>query len=351
MDALNAILVSARRSLPARVLALFLALLLAVPFGCFGLSAPEKAYAQELIIAIDPGHGGGEAGAYGHGIAEEYANWLIANACMNELNTKYEGVRAVLTHDNTKVMGREERILSAKAQGAYMVVSMHCNSAENASAHGCEVWVPNNSAYNYGAYVEGYNLGKRMMQELESLGLYNRGVRTRSQDNNYYPEPGGPCDYLGINYWARVNDMCGIIVEHAFVSNYDDCWFLCGVEPCTKLGWADAHAIADYYGLKLKPGAVPEAIGPFRPEEPTPDPDPTPDPQPEVDGPHAITDKGETVYTQIEATSKEDDPAIMGASRTTVDAMVARYSRSGHSYPSNVYTQYGAASIEDFCRI
>lgn len=42
---------------------------------------------------------------------------------------------------------------------------------------------------------------------------------------------------------------------------------------------------------------------------------------------------------------------IMGASTTSVAQMKAAYNASGKTYPANVYTQYGAATINDFCQI
>ena len=48
---------------------------------------------------------------------------------------------------------------------------------------------------------------------------------------------------------------------------------------------------------------------------------------------------------------KTTDYAIMGDSATSVNEMVRLYKSSGASYPSNVYKNKGAASIEEFCQI
>lgn len=45
------------------------------------------------------------------------------------------------------------------------------------------------------------------------------------------------------------------------------------------------------------------------------------------------------------------DDSIMGPSRTTIDQMVQRFNSTGHSYPTAIYDQYGAPTIEDFCTI
>ena len=51
------------------------------------------------------------------------------------------------------------------------------------------------------------------------------------------------------------------------------------------------------------------------------------------------------------AEDKTTDYAIMGDSATSVNEMVRLYKSSGASYPSNVYKNKGAASIEEFCQI
>ena len=138
--------------------AIIAALLFVFTLCFFTLMFPVEAYADDtLVIAIDPGHGGGESGASGNGIREEEANWKIAQACVDELNEKYNGIHAVLTRTYSQRMDRQERILSAKAQGASVVISIHCNSSTSSSAHGAEVWIPNDSAYLYDfAHVQGY---------------------------------------------------------------------------------------------------------------------------------------------------------------------------------------------------
>ncbi len=47
----------------------------------------------------------------------------------------------------------------------------------------------------------------------------------------------------------------------------------------------------------------------------------------------------------------DEDEAIMGTSETSVEQMVRRFTAIGKPYPSSVYTQYGAATIDDFCQI
>lgn len=297
---------------------------------CLVFSFPiEKAEAKSngvLVVAIDPGHGGGEAGAHANGVNEEEANWDIAVACMNELNT-YSGVKAVLTKTNDQYMDREERINSAVNQGADIVVSIHCNSASAPSANGSEVWIPNNSAYLYNeTHVVGEGAGNSILRNLSSsCGLYNRGVKTRNcTDGETYPSPGGLCDWYGINYWARWKGICGIIVEHAFVTNGSDASKLASSEWKTRMGQADAKGIAEYYGLSKTAGGGSDVSS------------------------SSVNKTGESVTTPMAC---EDNPAIMGSSKTSVNEMVAWFKSKNKTFPSSVYTKYGTSSIEQFCNI
>ncbi|MDE6063579.1 MAG: N-acetylmuramoyl-L-alanine amidase, partial [Lachnospiraceae bacterium] len=54
----------------------------------------------ELVIVIDPGHGGKNLGADYNGFLEKEMNMTVANAMYEEL-TKYEGITVYMTHTST----------------------------------------------------------------------------------------------------------------------------------------------------------------------------------------------------------------------------------------------------------
>lgn len=317
-----------------RLLSLFLCFALASACLPLSLNVKRADAAQDvLVVAIDPGHGGEDSGAEGNGVVESEANWAIASACVEELST-YQGVEVVLTQNKGQNLSQKQRVQSALDQGADAVVSIHCNSADNApSAKGAEVWVPNNSDYRNDVHIEGYNLGKHILENLVSLGLSNRGIKTRSTQNDTYPSPGGLCDYLGINYHARLNGIPGIIVEHAFVSNTEDAAMLKDAAWLKKMGVADATGIAEYYGLVKKEqgdnsgsqgGSGSSSADLYR--------------------------TGESVVTEG-ASAYESDPAIMGSSKVNAKDLAAWYSSKGKTFPSDTYVCYGASNIEEFCQI
>lgn len=203
-----------------------------------------------LIVAIDPGHGGGDPGTSGNGVVEKDVNWSIANHFKNELAT-YTGVTPYLT-TNGEEPGLQARVERAVNVGADVFISVHVNSSAASSANGCEVWVPNNSTYNYGTHTVGQELGNKIENELVALGLNRRGVLTRNypagEEASKYAD-GSTADYYSVIRNARKHNIPAIIVEHAFVSNSQDAAKLKQDSFRKQLGIADARGVAAQYNL------------------------------------------------------------------------------------------------------
>lgn len=323
----------AARRASAVVLCVLLALGTLLPPFSVAAEFAWAAGANTLVVAIDPGHGGGDPGAQNTsiGLDEADANWAIAEACVNELST-YSGVKVVLTKSEGEYLKwTADRVQRGVSQGADVVVSLHCNSASVSSASGSEVWVPNTSSYNYDeARVPGCALGQAILSNLVSLGFDNRGVKVRnSADGTLYPDD-STADYYGIIYNSRLNGIPGIIVEHGFVTNSSDAAKLNSASWCKRIGEADAEAIARYYGLSKIPqngSAVSDAD---------------------------VNRTGVASVTRLDydimgdtALSHEADAAARKSE--AVSKMTAWWASKGKTYPSGVYAAYGAASIDDLC--
>ncbi|NQU40274.1 MAG: N-acetylmuramoyl-L-alanine amidase [Lentisphaerae bacterium] len=91
-------------------------------------------------IVIDPGHGGNDSGAIGHrDIHEKKAVLDIAEKVRALL--KAQGVVVRMTRDGDYFVPLEKRAHLAKQWGADLFVSIHLNSAPNASVSGIESYV------------------------------------------------------------------------------------------------------------------------------------------------------------------------------------------------------------------
>ena len=208
-----------------------------------------------FVIALDPGHGGADSGATANGLKESDVTWKIAQACKAELEN-YSGVTVVLTrsqneYTNDSNGGLRLRVQRAIDQGAKVFVSIHINSngSYGDSANGAEVFYPSSSSYNKETHETGKELSQNILEELEALGLKNRGIKVRySSNNSRYPD-GSLRDYYGVIANAREMGIPGIIVEHAFITNPEDNAKLKDDNFLKKLGMADAQGIAKTYGL------------------------------------------------------------------------------------------------------
>ena len=221
--------------------------------------------ASNIVVVLDPGHGGLDSGACGNGLMEKNLTLSIATYCKAELE-KYAGVKVYMTRTGDSQPGitydrgsvpstgasLTKRVEYAKSVGANYFISIHINSSTSSYVNGAEVWYPNGN-YNATNAANGKGVAQSIEDQLVALGLGNRGIKIRNSENgSTYPD-GSLRDYYGVIAGSMEAGFPGIIVEHAFVSNYSDATnFLNSDDKLQRLGVADATGIAKYLGLKKK---------------------------------------------------------------------------------------------------
>ncbi len=211
------------------------------------LPAATAKAAENVVVVLDPGHGGSDSGASANGLVEKNLNLSVALACKKELE-EYNGVTVYMTRDTDVYVGLKERADKAKAWGADIFVSLHMNSASAGTANGVEVYYPN-SNYNPDVHEDGRKLAAQIQQQLVSLGLGNRNIKEDpSSVNQTYPDGSRVDGYQVIRY-NKLNGIPGIIVEHAFLTNSSDAAKLRDPNFVNSLGVADATGIANYFNL------------------------------------------------------------------------------------------------------
>ena len=210
----------------------------------------RRTSSDDIVVVLDPGHGGGDPGAVANGLHESDINFSIAQYCKAELE-EYSGVKVYMTRSENENPSLDERVDRAADWGADVFVSIHINSA-GAAATGAEVWVPNTS-YRSEFHDQGSDLGNKILQELTSLGLANRGVKVRNSENNTRYPNGDIADYYGVIRMSKEAGFPGIIIEHAFITNPNDAAKLADDNFRKKMGIADATGIANYFGLSKNP--------------------------------------------------------------------------------------------------
>lgn len=213
-------------------------------------------YNGNVVVVLDPGHDGTHGGSPANGFVEAQLNLKIAQYCKAELE-EYYGVTVYMTRDSASCPnggGNNKSCLQRRADiardmGANLFVSLHNNYSSASSASGAEIWYPNQN-YNPWTSQVGGSAASKILEQLTSLGLHNRGTQIRNANEDKYPD-GSAADYYAVIRHCKEYGIPGIIVEHAFMSNSSDAAnFLSNDEGLKKLGVADATGIAQYYGLK-----------------------------------------------------------------------------------------------------
>ena len=155
-------------------------------------------------IYIDPGHNysGADTGAVGFGLKEQDVSVQIGLILRDMLISSGQTVK--MSRENiTDTISQSlsgslaARYNGANSWGADLFISIHCN-AENTKAYGCETYYCTGSS-------SGAELAKVVQNHLPAeTGRYNRGVKA--------------ANFAVIKY----TNMPAILVETAFIDNYDD---------------------------------------------------------------------------------------------------------------------------------
>jgi N-acetylmuramoyl-L-alanine amidase len=99
------------------------------------LAEPDK------IIVIDPGHGGVEHGAVGPtGLEEKEVALALARNLKHALQRADPGISVVLTRDEDRLLGLDERTAIANHNRADLFVSIHVNASPALAANGAETY-------------------------------------------------------------------------------------------------------------------------------------------------------------------------------------------------------------------
>lgn len=214
-------------------------------------------------IVIDPGHGqkgGTDCGAIGNGLYERDVNLKIALYLKDELK-KYDNVRVYMTREKQASPFYEMDGIGtyAASVNADLLISIH-NNAGPSNAAGCMVCVPNDH-YDKNCYAVGNGVAAKIVNNLAALGLKKNvlnGLYPRlTESGSKYPD-GSLSDYYSIIRQGKENHVPAIIVEHAYITNADDCKkFLSNEAGLKKLAQADAKGLAEYFNFERNKSFIP----------------------------------------------------------------------------------------------
>lgn len=206
-----------------------------VLFLCCGIRMNAEAK-RDVVIVIDPGHGGTNMGARHNGVIEKEATMKVALAMKDELE-KYEGVTVYLTRTADDSMELIDRAKFARDVKADIILSLHFNMSELHDLHGSEMWISSEPALK----VKAENFAKIEQMLLKEYGIDKRGCFTRLNDLG--------TDYYGIIRESAAFDIPAVIVEHCYLDRPEEYQFYDTDAALDRLGRIDATAVAMTYRL------------------------------------------------------------------------------------------------------
>jgi N-acetylmuramoyl-L-alanine amidase len=186
---------------------------------------------KNKIITIDPGHGGSDSGAVGpNGYTEKEGTFAISQKVASILNQS--GAKVVMTRDSDvdvygpNAFARNElqaRVDVGNNANSDIFVSIHCNAFVNPAANGTQT-------FYYGSSYQGQRLAQSIQEKMiEANGLRDRGIST--------------CNF----YVVKHSYMPAVLIETAFITNYDEEALLSDDEWQTTMAKAIAEGINEYF--------------------------------------------------------------------------------------------------------
>ncbi len=230
---------------------------------------------RDIVVAIDPGHGGKDPGAIGQRKTREKDVTLKIGLELAGLLSKIRGVRVVMTRNSDTYLGLRERTKIARSQGADVFVSLHADAFPRREARGSSVYAlslkgASSEAARYLAEkensydpLEGVDMGdmaadlKRALIELSqsstiasSLDMGTRMLSNLSGIGAVHKPEVEQANFAVL----RSPDIPSVLVETAFISNLQEEKKLNSARFQKQLAQALRAGLLDYLQVRAPEG-------------------------------------------------------------------------------------------------
>lgn len=179
---------------------------------------------DELVIAIDAGHGGIDGGTPVGDVLEKDINRAVADEIIRILE-EHGGITVVRTREGDSSPNLQDRCDVANAAKCDYFVSIHCNSFKDASVHGLECYYNRDSD-------EGAKFAQNILNELKNYS----DMKIRSAH----------ASGLAV---TRHTYCPAILIELGFLTNETDCKNLSDPDYQKKIAERIAKAVMKEAGL------------------------------------------------------------------------------------------------------
>lgn len=219
------------------------------------------------LVVIDAGHGGHDPGASGQGLVEKNLVLDLARALRDELE-KQGDVRVAMTRDDDRYLLHSERFEIARRLDADLFISIHADSAGEASdVAGASIYTLSNQASSEAAAryaqrenasdrVNGFELGGQsdsvstILVELSQRRTQDQSVefarlikREGEGAIRFHPQPLRSAALKVL----RAPDVPSVLFESGFITNEKEAERLASPEGRHRFGKVVARAIQIYF--------------------------------------------------------------------------------------------------------
>jgi N-acetylmuramoyl-L-alanine amidase len=188
-----------------------------------------------MKVYIDPGHGGQDPGAQGHGLNEKDLTLAIALKLRSILQNDYENVDVKMSRSSDTTRSLSQRSSDANAWDADFFLSIHINAGPS-SAQGYEDYIYSglSNSSKTAQYQDIIHAEVMKMNQLKDRG---------QKKANFHV--------------LRETNMPAILTENGFISNDHDAALMKQSSWIQKVAQGHANGIAKAFGLKRKPTPPP----------------------------------------------------------------------------------------------
>lgn len=185
---------------------------------------------MSVYVVIDPGHGGEDPGAIGHGLQEKDVVLNISKKINGHFGN-YEGVAVSLTRWDDRFLELSERAKFANDRGADLFISIH-NNAASSDAHGFESFIYTNASPTTAKYQN--VIHSHIMSYLNQYNIRDRGQKKAN---------------FAV---VRQTKMPAILLENLFITNERENKLLKDDAFLDGLAKSIVEGVAEVFGLKRK---------------------------------------------------------------------------------------------------
>ena len=154
---------------------------------------------QMVKVFIDPGHGGNDPGATGHGLVEKNITLIIAQHLRDHLIKNYQDVSVRMSRNSDQTVSLAERTNNANQWGADLYLSIHVNAG---GGHGFESFI-------YNGQFKNKSRTEQIRTKIHDTIISNLDWRDRGKKQANF-------------HVLRETRMTAVLTESGFIDHRDD---------------------------------------------------------------------------------------------------------------------------------